>query len=222
MSLEGEKEHMVSELFKRTVSAIILGAVVVLSILEGHWLFQIFISVCTAMMLWEWVVMNNSHNKNAKMFLGGSCYIVVPMLFWIYESRYSNVLQRDILWIFTIVWSCDVFAYFGGKLLGGPKLTPKISPKKTWSGVVVGSIFSFAASYVFLITFFPSDKQLIIFSIPLIVASILGDLIESKVKRILTVKDSGNLIPGHGGILDRLDSFLLATYVFMIFKILFL
>ena len=145
------------------------------------------------------------------------------MLFWIYESRYfPETLSTNILWAFTIVWSCDIFAYFGGRLLKGPKFAPKISPNKTWSGVIVGSIVAFIVSYIYIIKFMDANLILITYSVLMIIASVLGDLLESKIKRVLGVKDTGNIIPGHGGVCDRLDSFLLVTYVFIVIKFILL
>ena len=166
-------------------------------------------------MLIEWVKINN--NKNSVLFGTGIIYISFPIIFLIKASIFNNYI---VLWLFSIVWSCDTFAYLGGKLIGGPKFSPKISPKKTWSGVIVGSICAFVISYIYVKYTF--DKQYyirLLFTPFLIISAILGDLLESKIKRILGIKDSGNIIPGHGGILDRFDSFILTTYMYMFYTI---
>ena len=124
-----------------------------------------------------------------------------------------------ILFLFSIVWSCDIFAYIGGKLIGGPKFSPKISPNKTWSGVVCGFVSSFIISYLYIKYVFDMPNKILLFIPLFIMASILGDLLESKAKRILGVKDTGNIIPGHGGILDRFDSFILTSYIYIIYII---
>jgi phosphatidate cytidylyltransferase len=212
------------ELLKRTVSAILIGMPVMLAIWSGGVLFQVFISVCVVLMLYEWICINASKLLSC-LFVCGCIYIAVPMLFWLYESRYfPDSLQVNILWVLMIVCSCDIGAYFGGSLMGGAKLAPTISPNKTWSGVISGAILSFVVSYYYVHGQFigVSDKRLAIASMFLIVGAVIGDLIESKVKRILNVKDTGWLIPGHGGVCDRLDSFLLATYVFIFVRYLIL
>lgn len=212
---------MVNNLILRILSAIILGSISIFAIISGGITFRIFVLICSAAMIIEWLSMNKQ--RMSWLFVMGNFYILIPMMFWVYESTYyPNSLTRNILWVFSIVWTCDIFAYFGGRLLKGPKLAPTISPNKTWSGVIVGSSCAFIVSYIFIVKFMDGDPRLILWTIPMVIASIWGDLIESKVKRILNIKDSGNIIPGHGGVCDRLDSFLLVTYVFIIIKLILL
>ncbi len=162
-------------------------------------------------------------NKEKLIFPTGILYITIPMLFWMNFSTLDNaaVFRFHIISAFVIVWSCDIFAYLGGRLIGGPKLAPSISPKKTWSGAIVAFIMTLSLAAIFLIKMPKNifDHQikiplmLLLLCAVMIIASILGDLLESKTKRILGVKDSGSLIPGHGGVCDRLDSFLMVSYV---------
>lgn len=116
--------------------------------------------------------------------------------------------------LFAIVWGTDVFAYFGGRFVGGPKLWPAISAGKTWSGTIIGA-FSGAALGVFVARIAAgSDLALLpTFAVALLVSAVsqLGDLFESAIKRKFDVKDSSNLIPGHGGVMDRLDGFTFAA-----------
>lgn len=122
---------------------------------------------------------------------------------------------RSIFWLFAVVWSTDVFAYFGGRLIGGPKLWPRVSPSKTWSGTVSGVLAGAACGTAVAL----ADPQATARSLlPVVLlsaaASILsqgGDAFESAVKRRFGVKDASRLIPGHGGVLDRLDGFVAAT-----------
>jgi phosphatidate cytidylyltransferase len=218
MSFIGEKGRMVGkDLLKRTISAILMGAIVVLAIWSGGVLFQGLVSLCIVLMLYEWVCINR--NRLSVLFVCGCIYIISPMLFWLYEARYfPDSLQVNISWIFMIVCSCDIGAYFGGSFIGGAKLAPSISPNKTWSGTISGAVLAFVLSYAYICMFMWSDRRLVIASGFIIIAAVVGDLIESKVKRILNVKDTGRLLPGHGGVCDRLDSFILATYVFMVVR----
>ncbi len=119
-----------------------------------------------------------------------------------------------VLWIFAVVWSTDIAAYFTGRKLGGPKLWPRISPKKTWSGFCGGVIGGLAAAWITVhfataATGRPwiSGGALVGLSLAASLVSVAGDLFESAMKRRFGVKDSGRVIPGHGGVLDRLDSF---------------
>ncbi len=119
-----------------------------------------------------------------------------------------------VLWIFAVVWATDIAAYFTGRRLGGPKLWPRISPKKTWSGFFGGVAGGLIASWVVVTAstsvtgrVWVSGVGLFVLSLSASLVSVAGDLFESSVKRRFGVKDSGHMIPGHGGVLDRLDSF---------------
>lgn len=130
----------------------------------------------------------------------------------LYRSEAFGALA--IIWLFATVWGTDVFAYFGGRLIGGPKLWPKISPSKTWSGTLVG-VFTGAVLGAIIGVLGQGELRsaLPIFCLGLVTATVsqAGDIFESCVKRHFGVKDSSVLIPGHGGFMDRLDGFLAAA-----------
>jgi phosphatidate cytidylyltransferase len=112
-------------------------------------------------------------------------------------------------WLFALVWGTDVMAYFGGRLVGGPKLWPRVSAGKTWSGTLIG-IFGGALMGLAVVGLGIERAPIVaLFAIGLLLAAIsqAGDLAESGLKRRFGVKDSGALIPGHGGVMDRLDGF---------------
>lgn len=117
-----------------------------------------------------------------------------------------------VLWLFFAVWAMDVGGYFAGKGIGGPKLAPKLSPKKTWAGliggIVLAALVSAAISYLFNLW---SPLPLAAAGALTAFVSQMGDLYESAIKRHMHVKDSGMLIPGHGGILDRVDGLIFAA-----------
>lgn len=121
---------------------------------------------------------------------------------------------RSIVWLFATVWGTDVFAYFGGRLIGGAKLWPKISPSKTWSGTLTGV---FAGASLGAVTgvhgLGDPARALPLFALGLAAAAVSqgGDIFESWVKRRFGTKDSSGLIPGHGGFMDRLDGFIAAA-----------
>jgi phosphatidate cytidylyltransferase len=117
-----------------------------------------------------------------------------------------------IFWLFAVVWGTDTLAYFTGRSLGGPKLWPRVSPKKTWSGAIGGLIGGVILGCILLTLMGVSLRwQHIMLSIAFSVLTQAGDLFESALKRRYDVKDSSNLIPGHGGFMDRLDGFIIAV-----------
>ena len=122
--------------------------------------------------------------------------------------------DRAIVWLFATVWSTDVFAYFGGRLIGGPKLWPRVSPSKTWSGTMVGITAGAAIGSFVALRHLASPNALVpvlLLSVATAALSQAGDALESSVKRRFGVKDASRLIPGHGGVMDRLDGFIVAA-----------
>jgi phosphatidate cytidylyltransferase len=117
-----------------------------------------------------------------------------------------------IVFLFAIVWATDIFAYFIGRAAGGPKLAPRFSPKKTWSGALGGTAAAVVVAIVIAKTAGLSGlAPIAIIAVLLSIASQAGDLFESLLKRRFGAKDSGHLIPGHGGLMDRLDGFVAAA-----------
>ncbi|MCC7347822.1 MAG: phosphatidate cytidylyltransferase [Variibacter sp.] len=133
----------------------------------------------------------------------------------------AMILRRDpahgiaaIILLFAVVWSTDIAAYFGGRLMGGPKLWPAVSPKKTWSGALTGTAGAVAAGVA--VGYWAGAQNLWALGLVcflLSVGSQGGDLFESALKRRAGVKDSSHLIPGHGGLMDRLDGFVVAAFL---------
>jgi phosphatidate cytidylyltransferase len=143
-------------------------------------------------------------------FAYAAVIVVVPPI----VREHPNLGLLGLLWMFAVVWATDIAAYFTGRALGGPKLWPAVSPKKTWSGfcgglaagTLAGFLVAWGAQRLGLVHPF-SLRNTIMLSIVASVASQLGDLGESALKRHCDVKDSSHLIPGHGGVMDRLDGF---------------
>lgn len=131
--------------------------------------------------------------------------------------RHDNEAGRgNVLFLFLVVWASDIGAYLFGRLIGGPKLAPAISPGKTWSGAVGGLFSSMLVGWLAADALAPGNPSVVkVLAIAALlgIATQLGDLLESAVKRHFKVKDSSMLIPGHGGLLDRLDGLLAAAPV---------
>src|SRR4051794_11764345 len=152
--------------------------------------------------------------------MAGFCYAAA--------AEIASVLVRlDQLWgfialvlVLLVVWVTDIGGYFAGRGIGGPKLWPRVSPKKTWAGAIGGFAASLAIAAGFAGFGLGKMGTLLLLGAMLSIASQLGDLFESAVKRRFGVKDSSHIIPGHGGLLDRLDGFVAAMVVAAIFGLL--
>lgn len=142
----------------------------------------------------------------------GLAYAVTPFIALVSLRGETSQGLHAILILFGCVWGADTFAYFTGRLIGGPKLAPAISPKKTWSGFVGGILGSVGVAYavcLYLGYGFGVVSAMIAAGLGLV--SSLGDLFESWIKRKFGRKDSGRIIPGHGGLLDRIDGLIFAA-----------
>ena len=155
---------------------------------------------------------------NWAYFLLGQIFVALPfslLNFILFMPAYQPLV---LLAVFVTIWVNDTGAYLTGITFGKHRLFERISPKKSWEGFFGGAVFALASGYVFSL-FIPEISLLewFIFSEIIVIFGTFGDLIESLLKRTLNVKDSGNLIPGHGGLLDRFDSMLLAAPVILMY-----
>jgi phosphatidate cytidylyltransferase len=145
--------------------------------------------------------------------LVGVPYIALPILALVLLRANGSFGVHAIMWLMLVVWSTDTFAYFSGRMLGGPKLAPIMSPKKTWSGLLGGMVGAAVVSSIYAGLNFPTWIGLAFVAAALAIVAQLGDIFESAMKRYYGVKDSGDLIPGHGGVLDRVDGLIAAAVV---------
>ena len=136
------------------------------------------------------------------MLGGGALYVGLPVLALLVLRDADNGLLLA-FWAMALVWACDIGAYFAGRTIGGPKLMPRVSPNKTWAGLLGG--VAGAGLFAAILTLWGLDWRLAAATPLLAVLAQAGDLYESWLKRRAGVKDSGSLLPGHGGVLDRLD-----------------
>jgi len=132
----------------------------------------------------------------------GAVYVGLPVLALLMLRDWPNGLLLA-FWAMALVWACDIGAYFAGRTIGGPKLMPAVSPNKTWAGLFGG--VSAAAVFGLVLTMWGLPMLLALATPVLAVLAQAGDLYESHLKRRAGVKDSGSVLPGHGGVLDRLD-----------------
>ncbi len=141
----------------------------------------------------------------------GFGYICFACITVVWLRGLDLVGMETVIWLGVVVVMTDTCAYFTGRTLGGPKLAPKISPKKTWSGLTGGVVGAMVAGGILAAVIEASIVNVAVVSGGLAVAAQIGDLAVSKAKRTFDIKDSGNIIPGHGGALDRFDGVLSAA-----------
>lgn len=152
-------------------------------------------------------------------------YLALPFGFALGLPKFSTLdtektFTLEVFMLFVLIWSSDTFAYLTGKFFGKHKMAPKISPKKTWEGFAGGVVLTLLLGF-FVEQYFPELRgNWMIVGLLVSIFAPLGDLVESQLKRSFAVKDSGNIIPGHGGVLDRLDSFIICAPVVYLYFIL--
>lgn len=198
-----------SDLWTRVGSAIVLFAIAGTALWFGGIAFGLLLLVGGALVVVEWLALVRA------MTLGGGPKLALNVLgpiailgavagLWFIRDHLGMTAA---LWVFAMVWATDIGAYFAGRAFGGARLAPKISPSKTWSGLVGGMVAALVAGSTI------ADRGGIV-GVPLWIGLVmgliaqLGDLGESWMKRRAGVKDSGKLIPGHGGLFDRVDGLL--------------
>ena len=195
------------EFIKRILSSIILLPFTFFIIVEGSFIFVTFIIVCLFISIYEW----NNMSKEKKYNKIGFIFLFFSFL-CIYDLRInSDDNYITFLFIVFVCISTDIGGYIFGKLFKGPKLT-KYSPNKTFSGMIGSFIFSIFSIFVFINIFSELNFsiKLIIFTVMISLISQIGDIIVSYFKRKSNIKDTGNIIPGHGGLLDRIDGMIFA------------
>lgn len=161
---------------------------------------------------------SNTPFQNVAIYLLGFFYICFPFVFlnWIaFGDSYLNYSPLRVFGLLLLIWTNDTMAYFVGSQLGRRKLFERISPKKTWEGTIGGGICTVLIAWglSFFIQDFTLTQWLALGAVAAVFGT-LGDLVESMLKRSVGVKDSGNLLPGHGGLLDRFDAFIFALPFF--------
>lgn len=198
-----------SDLTTRLGSAIILLAIAAVALWFGGLAFGLLLLVGGALVLVEWFALVRAMSlaggaRIAMLALGPLLVLGTVAGLWFIRDQLG---VTPALWVFAMVWATDIGAYFAGRAFGGARLAPKISPSKTWSGLIGGMIAALIVGATL------GDRGGIV-GVPLWIGLVmgllaqLGDLAQSWMKRRAGVKDSGTLIPGHGGLFDRVDGLL--------------
>jgi len=222
MNSTKQTEKPGSNLLVRIAAAAVLVPVALFAAWIGGWVFALFVGVLGLIMAREWTTMvavskltNNTENI---WYAIGIPYLILPLTSLIALRMDINLGLKAVILLFACVWTADTLAYFAGRTFGGPKLMPSVSPSKTWSGFF-GAVFGGLIAAV-LVFYFAGLNNLP--AAAMLGAAIGGleqggDLFESAAKRKFGVKDSGSIIPGHGGVLDRVDGLMAAAVAAWLF-----
>jgi phosphatidate cytidylyltransferase len=219
---EMNKENILT----RCASGLIIAAIFMIAIFVFRPLFYILCYIIAALMLLEWY---NMTHISRKCNLLGQILIPAPIASLLFLSCIDQSGWL-LFTFFTIIWSVDIMAMLGGKLIGGPKLASKLSPNKTISGLLIGvcfaiiitNIITYIPSYYLPYKILDSHFALSLFSLIIGLTAQASDLLVSYFKRRFNIKDSGTIIPGHGGMLDRFDSIILTAPLVVLFFIFYL
>jgi phosphatidate cytidylyltransferase len=192
----------VNELLVRSMTGALLIAVALLAAVYGGYLLAVIVAAVAAAMFYEWTRVTRGWGP--LWYVGGFFYALLPALglLWVRE-RDSHGLEL-LIWVFIVTWSTDIGAYFTGRAFGRRKLAPTISPGKTVEGLLGGIAAATLLGAAWVLGT-GLGKPLLVLAPLLAIAAQAGDLFESAMKRRAGIKDSGAWLPGHGGILDRLD-----------------
>jgi len=203
----------------RTLTAIVFVIVMLIGLLWNQWSFAVLFIVIHFGCWYEFVKLIKKINPGSYIFISiaGLVYITIPIVLILYmrlgnDFTYDNAVLKIIpCGIIFSIWINDTMAYIVGSFIGKTPLS-KISPKKTWEGTIGGALLCIITiSLIGKATGFYNYKNWIVIASCCAIFGTLGDLLESKLKRMANVKDSGTIMPGHGGFLDRFDSLLVAT-----------
>jgi phosphatidate cytidylyltransferase len=205
-----------NSLVLRVVSSAVLAPLAIAAAYAGGTVYAIFWIAASAIVLWEWARLVTGARLRVFSLIdwlaGGVAYAGVLLFAPLILRRDPAFGLTAILFLFAIVWATDIVAYFAGRAIGGPKLWPAVSPKKTWAGALGGTLGGIAAGLLTVkLMGLSLTLMLILVACGLSVAAQGGDLLESAIKRHFGAKDASQLIPGHGGLMDRLDGFLTAV-----------
>lgn len=198
----------VRNLVLRVLAALVLIPLALGAAYAGGWLWLGLVTIVSVGLFIEWRSIVGQRPG----------WIAIGLVYALAALTASVLVRRDPEWgfialifIFIVVWVTDIGGYVFGRTIGGAKLWPRVSPKKTWAGALGGTALSVLVAVVFALSGAGRMAPLIVLAAVLTVLSQIGDLFESAVKRRFGVKDSGQIIPGHGGLLDRLDGYVFAV-----------
>jgi phosphatidate cytidylyltransferase len=202
-----------SNLLVRIAAALVLVPLALGTAYWGGWPYAAFWAVGALAVLYEWMALVNGPNAQPLWRIAGLFYASALFAGAVLLRNDPTYGLPAILLLFAVVWSTDIAGYFVGRAIGGAKLAPRISPGKTWAGAIGGGAAAVLAALCVAWATQSRIVPLLMLGLLLSIASQAGDLLESFIKRRFGAKDAGFLIPGHGGVMDRVDGFWAALMV---------
>ncbi len=206
-------------LLLRAFSLIVFIPLMLLPIIFSNYLLFMIYILFNAVIIYE-IHLMKVRDERKKILIIYRVIITFAFFIFILIKITNSIMPIDIVEIIITIWLFDTFSFLGGKIIGGKKLMPSISSGKTQSGLLVGITFTLLSIYIYSIIVNDFSLNDFLFIIIIVFFAFIGDVIASIVKRLSSIKDSGSVMPGHGGLLDRLDSFVGVFFFIGIFKLL--
>ena len=206
-------------LLLRILSLIIFIPLMLLPIVVSNYLLFMIYIFFNAVILYEIQLMKVDDEKKKLLIIYMALITFIFFIFILIKIT-AVMTAIDLIEVIIAIWLFDTFSFLGGKIIGGKKLMPSISAGKTQSGLLVGITATLISFYIYSVVVNDFSLKYILFITIILLFAFLGDIIASIVKRLSSIKDSGSIMPGHGGLLDRLDSFLGVFFFIGIYKLL--
>ena len=206
-------------LLLRLFSLIVFVPLMLLPIIVSNYLLFIIYIFFNAVILYE-IQLMKVQNENKKLLVIYKVLITLIFFIFILIKITAAMTSIDLIEVIIVIWLFDTYSFLGGKIIGGKKLMPSVSSGKTQSGLLVGITATLFSFYIYSIIVNDYSLKYLLFVSMIIMFAFLGDVIASIIKRMSSLKDSGSILPGHGGLLDRLDSFIGAFFFIGIYQLL--
>ena len=206
-------------LLLRIFSLVIFIPLMLLPIFVSNYLLFIIYIFFNAVILYE-IQLMKVQNENKKLLVIYKVLITLIFFIFILIKITAAMTSIDLIEVIIVIWLFDTYSFLGGKIIGGKKLMPSVSSGKTQSGLLVGITATLFSFYIYSIIVNDYSLKYLLFVSIIIMFAFLGDVIASIIKRMSSLKDSGSILPGHGGLLDRLDSFIGAFFFIGIYQLL--
>ena len=198
---------------------IIFVPLMLLPIVVSNYLLFVIYIFFNAVILYE-IQLMKVQNENKKLLVIYKVLITLIFFIFILIKITAAMTAIDLIEVIIVIWLFDTYSFLGGKIIGGKKLMPSVSSGKTQSGLLVGFAATLFSFYIYSIIVNDYSLKYLLFVSIIVMFAFLGDVIASIIKRMSSIKDSGSILPGHGGLLDRLDSFIGVFFFIGIYQLL--